>query len=91
MSKPSSKAVTTQLPGPIADKLDALARESERSVESILEEAVYAWIERQEQDHAMTVEGLLDFDAGRVIDHQSVVAWVDSLEAQRPPPTPLVK
>lgn len=36
-----------------------------------------AWCE------AMTREALADVDAGRVVDHQAVQAWADSLRAGR--------
>jgi len=38
-----------------------------------------------EERYRLTLEGLADIDAGRVVDHQTVQAWADSLSA----PTPL--
>jgi len=38
-----------------------------------------------EERYRLTLEGLADVDAERVVDHQTVQAWADSLSA----PTPL--
>ena len=32
----------------------------------------------------MTLEALADVDAGRVIDHQAIQAWADSLSTDQP-------
>ncbi len=32
----------------------------------------------------MTLEALADVDAGRVIDHRSIVAWAESLDTGKP-------
>ena len=34
------------------------------------------------------MEALFDVDEGRVIDHQSVQAWADSLDSAEPLPVP---
>jgi len=39
--------------------------------------------EAQEWCEAMTREALADVDAGRVVDHQAVQTWADSLRAGR--------
>ena len=39
-------------------------------------------------DHWMTLEALADVDAGRVIDHQAIQAWADSLGTDTPLPPP---
>jgi len=41
-----------------------------------------------EDPHKMTLEALADVDAGRVIDHQNVQAWADSLATDSPLPSP---
>lgn len=37
----------------------------------------------------MTHETMEDVDAGRVIDHQAIQAWFDSLRADKPLPSPV--
>ena len=36
----------------------------------------------------MTLQALADVDAGRVIAHQTIQAWADSLGTDKPPPPP---
>ena len=38
----------------------------------------------------MTLEALDDVDAGRVIEHQAVQAWADSIGTEKPLPPPTV-
>ncbi|HEY6816712.1 MAG TPA: ribbon-helix-helix domain-containing protein [Croceibacterium sp.] len=87
MSAPT-KVVTAHLPAGLADKLDALAARSERSRGWIMKQALAAWVDQEEERHKLTLEALASVDAGRVIDHQSVLAWVDSLGTDDPLPPP---
>ncbi|MDH0729209.1 CopG family transcriptional regulator [Pseudomonas sichuanensis] len=41
-----------------------------------------------EVDTRLTREALADVDAGRVIDHQAVQAWADSMSRAAPLPVP---
>lgn len=36
-------------------------------------------IDQEKERHRMTLEALADVDAGRLIDHKDILAWVDSL------------
>lgn len=36
----------------------------------------------------MTLEALADVDAGRIISHECVQAWADSLDKEKPLPVP---
>ena len=36
----------------------------------------------------MTIEALADVDAGRVVDHEAMLAWADSLGTDNPLPLP---
>ena len=87
MSAPT-RVVTAHLPVGLADKLDALAARSERSRGWIVKQALAAWVDQEEERHKLTLEALESVDAGRVIDHQSVLAWVDSLGTDDPLPPP---
>ncbi|MFB9061596.1 MULTISPECIES: CopG family ribbon-helix-helix protein [Sphingobium] len=73
----------------MADKIDAPVARIERSRRWIMKQALAAWINQEEERHKMTLEALADVDAGRVIDHQNIQAWADSLatDSQRPTPT----
>lgn len=88
MPNAEMRVLTAQVPGPLADKLDRLADRLERSRGWIVEEALSTWIAQQEERDRLTYEALYDVDAGRVIDHQAVLAWADSLNTDQPMPAP---
>jgi len=83
-----TKVVTAHLPAGLADKLDALAARSERSRGWIMKQALAAWVDQEEERHKLTLEALADVDAGRLIDHESIVAWAESLGTDSPLPPP---
>ena len=47
-----------------------------------------AVILREEEHYRLTLEALDDVDNGRLIDHQAVVDWVDSLSTEQKIPLP---
>jgi predicted transcriptional regulator len=83
-----TKVLTAHVPLPLAKKVDKLAERLERSRGWIVKQALGAWIEQEEERHRLTLEALADVDAGRVIDHQAVQAWADSLGTAKPLPPP---
>jgi len=83
-----TKVLTAHVPLPLAKKVDKLAQRLERSRGWIVKQALGAWIEQEEERHRLTLEALADVDAGRVIDHQAVQAWADSLSTAKPLPPP---
>jgi predicted transcriptional regulator len=83
-----TKVLTAHVPLPLAQKVDKLADRLERSRGWIVKQALSAWVEQEEERHRLTLEALADVDAGRVIDHQAVQAWADSLSTDRPLPPP---
>lgn len=83
-----TRVVTAHVPLPLAEKVDELALRLERSKGWIVKQALSAWVDQEEERSRLTLEALADVDAGRVIDHQSVQAWADSLDTDRPLPVP---
>jgi predicted transcriptional regulator len=83
-----TKVLTAHVPLPLARKVDELAARLERSRGWIVKQALSAWIEQEEERRRLTIEALADVDAGRVIDHQAVQAWADSLDTDKPLPLP---
>ena len=83
-----TRLLTANVPLPLAEKVDQLAEQLEQSHGWIVEQALAAWVEQQEEQHRLTLEALADVDAGRVVDHQAVRAWADSLGTANPLPTP---
>lgn len=85
----ATKVLTAHVKLPLAEKVDRLAERLGRSHGWIVEQALAAWVDQQEERRRLTLEALADVDAGRVVDHQAVRAWADSLATTRPLPPPL--
>ncbi|RAP69664.1 CopG family ribbon-helix-helix protein [Candidatus Erwinia dacicola] len=83
-----TRVLTAHVPLPIADKVDQIAARLERSRGWIMKQALSAWIAQEEERDRLTQEALADVDAGRVIDHQAVQAWADSLGTDKLLPVP---
>jgi predicted transcriptional regulator len=83
-----TKVLTAHVPRPLADKVDELALRLERSRGWIMKQALTAWVEQEDERRRLTVEALADVDAGRLIDHQAIQAWADSLDTDEPLPAP---
>lgn len=79
-----TKVLTAHVPLPLAEKVDQIATRLERSRGWIVKQALTAWIEQEEERRQLTLEALADVQAGRVIDHQAVQAWAESLETDKP-------
>src|SRR3546814_17249181 len=74
-----TKVLTAHVPLGLAEKVEAMASRLERSRGWVVTQALAAWVDQEEERQRMTLEALEDVDAGRVIDHQAITAWVDSL------------
>ena len=84
MAQVKTKVMTAHIPLQMAEKVDQIAERLERSRGWIMKQALSAWIDQEEERSRLTREALADVDAGRVIDHQSVQAWADSLTTDNP-------
>ena len=84
MAQPGTKVFTAHVPLALAEKVDLLAARLERSRGWVLKQALAAWVDQEEERSRLTREAMADVDAGRVIDHQAVQAWADSLETEQP-------
>lgn len=83
-----TKVLTAHVPLPLAEKVDQLAVRLDRSRGWIVKQALAAWVDQEEERSRLTSEALADVDAGRVIAHQAVQAWADSLGTDQPLPVP---
>jgi len=84
----NTKVLTAHVPLALAEKVDQLAARQDRSRGWIVKQALSAWIDQEEERSRLTREALADVDAGRVIAHQAVQAWADSLDTDQPLPLP---
>lgn len=73
-----------QLPTPLAEQVERLAARLDRSRDWVVEQALGAWIDREERHREMTLEGLADVDAGRFVDQDAMDAWAGSLDTDKP-------
>jgi predicted transcriptional regulator len=83
-----TKVLTADVPLGLAERLDRLAQQLDCPTEAIVKEALDAWVIQEEERHRLTLEGLADVDAGRLIDHAAVEAWAQSLDTDAPLPPP---
>lgn len=83
-----TKVLTAHVPLGLAEKVEAMAARLERSRGWVVKQALAAWVDQEEERHRMTLEALADVDAGRVINHQAVQAWADSLGTDKSLPPP---
>lgn len=88
MAHTETKVLTAHVPLPLAEKVDQMAARLERSRGWIMKQALSAWIDQEEERSRLTMEALADVDIGRVIEHQAVQAWADSLSTDSPVPVP---
>lgn len=76
------------VPTELAEKVDAAARKLDRPADAIVEEALSDWLSAEAWKHEATLKGLADSAAGRVVSHDRVVEWMESLGTDSPLPRP---
>ncbi|MBS61373.1 ribbon-helix-helix domain-containing protein [Salinisphaera sp.] len=84
MAKTETRVLTAHVPIPMAEKVDQLAERLERSRGWIMKQALSSWIAQEEERDRLTREALAEVDEGRVVDHDAVQAWADSLNTDEP-------
>lgn len=88
MGQSPTRVITAHVPVEMAEKIDELAANYDRSRGWIVKQALAAIIEQEENRHQMILEGLADVDAGRVVEQADVLKWVNSLNSDTPLPIP---
>lgn len=83
-----TKVLTAHVPLPLAKKIDDLAERLDRPRAWIVKQALTAWVSEEEERHRLTLAGMADVTAGRVVDQADVDAWVASLATADPLPAP---
>lgn len=87
-NSPETRVLTAHVPVELAEEVDALAQHLERSRGWIVIEALMAFLVQERRRYELTLEGLSDVDAGRVIPQSAVEAWAVSLSNRKPRPLP---
>lgn len=76
--------LTAQVSQDLAEKVDQVAERLHRPRAWIVEQALASWLDAEDRRMQATREALDDVDAGRVVDHQAVLAWAASLDSAQP-------
>ena len=84
----TTKVLTAHVPLPLAEKVDQIAARMERSRGWIVKQALSAWVDQEEERRRMTLEAMANVEAGQVIDHQTMQAWANSIDSDKPLPVP---
>ncbi len=83
-----TQTVTAHIPKELVARVDAMAALEDRPRGWAVKQALADWADMAEQRHRMTLEGLADVDAGRVIPQAEVSLWLNSLGTDNPLPCP---
>ena len=76
-----TKVMTAHVPLPLAQRVDALAQQFDRSRGWIMKQALSAWVDQEEERSRMTQQAMADVDAGRLVEHSVVRTWAEGLSS----------
>lgn len=75
-----TRVVTAHIPVELAQQVDAIAARMERPRGWIVKQALTAWAALEDKRYRLTLEGLADIEAGRIVDHSVIDVWAKSLD-----------
>ena len=89
MAKAQTTTLSFRVPPEAAARLDALAEATDRPRSWLLEQALDQYLDVQAWQVEHIAKGLADLEAGRVIDHDEVVATLESwgTDSEADPPS----
>ena len=76
----NTRVVTAHIPSELAEQIDQLALRLDRPKGWIVKQVLMSWVELEAKRHQLTLEGLADVDAGRLVDHAAIDAWAKNLD-----------
>ncbi|GKS68578.1 predicted transcriptional regulator [Nitrosomonas sp. PY1] len=76
----NTRAVTAHIPIELAEALDKIAMRIDRPKGWIIKQALTVWVELEEERRRLTLEGLADVEANRVVEHATLKTWVANLD-----------
>lgn len=91
MAQPETRVLTAAIPAELAEKLAIMAAERDQSPDAIVQQALSAWVEDEEERYRLTLKAIAQVEAGQVVDDADVQAWLASLETDTPLPRPRAK
>lgn len=75
----STRAITAHIPIELAEELDKIAVRIDRPKGWIIKQALTVWVELEVERHRLTLEGLADVEANRVVEHATLKTWAANL------------
>lgn len=84
----TTQTVTAHVSKELIAKVDAIAARHDRPRGWAVKQALTDWVALEEERHQMIQEALDDVDAGRLVPHETVSLWLDSLGSDTPLPRP---
>ena len=76
----NTRVVTAHIPNELAEQIDQLATRLDRPKGWIVKQALTSWVVLEAKRYQLTLDGLADVDAGRLVDHASIAGWATSLD-----------
>lgn len=80
MGSLTKQTISAQIPTDLANAVENLAVELDRSKSWIIKEALTAMLAERERRHQSIQAGLADVDAGRVVSHSDLVEFGNRLK-----------
>ncbi len=80
--------LTIEVPVAVKERLEEMARASSRSKRSLIQGALIAFLDLYDWQVEAIRQGVADADAGRVINHEAVAAWLESWGTENELPAP---
>ena len=71
-----TETLSIRLDSDTRKRLDALAASSQKSAQTLVEEAISRYLEIEAWQLAEIEAGIADIDAGRTVPHEKVVSWL---------------
>ncbi len=80
--------LTIEVPLAVEERLEEVARSSSRSKRSLIQAALISFLDLYDWQIEAIRAGIADADAGRVVDHETVAAWLESWGTENELPAP---
>jgi len=75
----ADRVMTAHVPEALAREVDRLAERLDRPRGWLVKEALTRYVALERKRYELTLEGLEDVDAGRMVDHAVIEAWAANL------------
>jgi predicted transcriptional regulator len=84
----ATQTVTAHIPKELVARVDAMAAFEDRPRGWVVKQALADWVYMAEERHRMLQEAFDDVEAGRLIPHEDMIAWAQSIGTDKPLPLP---